>query len=260
MDVSLRKLPEQGTYKETKYFENLCLGYTLPDMEELLSELNNIQTIYVYFTSKDKKAKYNKKLLYILESNMYNYVRESYEDNEASIMHFGHMVEDSKTIFSKDEIKTFLLKKKMLGYLNNYLLDKYFNLFSLKEVYMYLQDGYSFEQVMANISNSLQILQKEIISLVQNGNWCNIGDIDFTNVRYFMTRTNKKVYLYIIPDAVTVNKNKMIYFMDAKINDATELLSMYLNYLFYKKIRVIQNTQFRQVNIKDIRGKIGQIL
>ena len=229
-------------------------------MEELLSELNNIQTIYVYFTSKDKKAKYNKKLLYILESNMYNYVREYYEDNEASIMHFGHMMEDSKTIFSKDEIKTFLLKKKMLGYLNNYPLDKYFNLFSLKEVYMYLQDGYSFEQVMANISNSLQILQNEIISLVQNGNWCNIGDIDFTNVRYFMTRTNKKVYLYLIPDAVTVNKNKMIYFMDAKVNDETELLSMYLNYLFYKKIRVIQNTQFRQVNIKDIRGKIGQIL
>ena len=75
-----------------------------------------------------------------------------------------------------------------------------------------------------------------------------------------MTRTNKKVYLYLIPDAVTVNKNKMIYFMDAKVNDETELLSMYLNYLFYKKIRVIQNTQFRQVNIKDIRGKIGQIL
>ena len=229
-------------------------------MEELLSELNNIQTIYVYFTSKDKKAKYNKKLLYILESNMYNYVREYYEDNEASIMHFGHMVEDSKTIFSKDEIKTFLLKKKMLGYLNNYPLDKYFNLFSLKEVYMYLQDGYSFEQVMANISNSLQILQKEIISLVQNGNWCNTTDINFANVHYFMTRTNKKVYLYLIPDAVTVNKNKMIYFMDAKVNDETELLSMYLNYLFYKKIRVIQNTQFRQVNIKDIRGKIGQIL
>ena len=48
--------------------------------------------------------------------------------------------------------------------------------------------------------------------------------------------------------------------MDAKVNAATELLSMYLNYLYYKKIRVIQNTQFRQVNIKDIRGKMGQIL
>lgn len=261
MDASLQNLPEQGSYKETKLFERLCLGYTLPDMNELLRDLHKIQTIYAYYKVKYKKIQYNNQLYHIIGSKIYFYSR-NLNDNEANIESYGHIYGNINNVLTKEEVKNFLLKKKMLGYLKDYTVSNYFNLYNLNEVYMYLQNnGYSFEQVMTNINNSLQRLQNEIVSLIQNGNWCDRASIDISKVNYFMTRTNKQVYLYIIPDAVKKDKSKMIYYLSAKVNDKTELLNMYLNYLLYRNTNSIKMTKvIKQVNRKDIKGKMGIVL
>lgn len=260
METSLQNLPEQGCYKETKLCEKLCLGYTLPDMNELLRNLNKIQNIYAYYKVNDKKAQYNKELFHVIGNNIFFYSRDL-NDNEANIEHYGHIYGTITTVLTKEEVKNFLLKKKMLGYLKDYIVSNYFNLYDLNEVYMYLQNGYSFEQVMANITNSLQRIQNEIVSLIQNGNWCDRADIDISKVNYFMTRTNKQVYLYIIPDAVKEDKSKMIYYLSAKVNDETELLNMYLNYLLYRNMNSIKQTKvIKQVNRKDIKGQMGIVL
>lgn len=252
MDLSLLNLPEKGQYVTTKVFEKLCLGYAMPDIDGMLKDLSAIETIYSYYLEKDWQSRYNRVVCNTLERNIWSYSREL-NSNDAMIVNYIHIFSSTNKILTADEIKTFLLKKKMLGYLKDYVVMNYLNLYSREEIWNLIQERYSFKLVKEHITKSLQRIKNEVVTFVNYGNWVDF-DKRVDDLQQFMTRTNKRIYLYVVPEEAVKNKSAMLYYVSAKADNEEDLLNMYLNYFYYKRVNGFEHTQFKQVNRKDLKG------